>query len=181
MKSSRNPKKFNYKVRFSLQKGSHYNHWQIERVENGKTVQKIWLNPLEYRIILKGCFLRNQKLGAEKIFATHKKEVVAWVECEDIDIKFDGLDKSIGELVDYNPHLRPNWHFNGLDVDYHTFDILMSFKSKLYTIDFIKPKDIDTSSESKETNEPRKAPDGNDLPDGVVYHDKCYQYTISFE
>ena len=68
---------FEYKVRFHLQRGQHYMHWQIKAYDG--TVK--YLDPNKYQLELYGCKLINETyfklLFHEKKFVTGKL-----LECE---------------------------------------------------------------------------------------------------
>ena len=72
-----------YKVRFHLQRGQHYMHWQIKAWVG--TVK--YLDPQKYQLKMRGCTLINKKKAAEKVYAAGKKNVCGWVECKNSRVR----------------------------------------------------------------------------------------------
>lgn len=117
--------KHKYKVRFHLGKPKGF--WQITNVEDN-TVK--YINPSKYNLILNGCFLRNQKGTAEKVFKTGQKTVCAWIECQEIFATFEELPQDT--QVFYNPHINPHWIIDSEEVDYQSFDCIVTNGKKLF-------------------------------------------------
>lgn len=127
-----------FKVRFHLGKGKNFMHW---RVENTTTSEVIFYNPKEVQLILKGCFLRNQKATATKIHNGANKSVCAWVECEAIEFVLNDFITPNGIQLSYNPKVTPNWILDGKDVDSQTFNKLTSLENKLFS-DVVKTEGL---------------------------------------
>ena len=81
---------FEYKVRFHLQRGQHYMHWQIKAWDG--TVK--YLDPNKYQLELYGCKLINKINAARKVNLAGKKDVCGWIECDNFDIN-EGLDNNL--------------------------------------------------------------------------------------
>ena len=60
-----------YRVRFHLQRGEHYMHWQIRAWEG--TVK--YLDPEKYQIEMRDCHLVNKINTARKVNLAGKKDV----------------------------------------------------------------------------------------------------------
>ena len=92
-----------YRVRFHLQSGKHYKHWQIRQ---GKRV--FYYDPTYYQLELIGCKLINKVNKAKKVHADGVKDVAGWVECDNVmidnDITIDNLEK-----LHYNPIKDIHW------------------------------------------------------------------------
>jgi hypothetical protein len=119
------------KVRFNLGTGENFRKWQVT-LPNG-TVK--YYEPSEVQLVMFGCFLRNQKGTAQKIFGGANKTVCAWVECQGVDIRGVGFVKvEDGEYkeISYNPRVTPNWDSEGENVDGTDVGMMVSDGRKLY-------------------------------------------------
>lgn len=74
--------KRSHKVRFNLGRGTNYEKWKITYPD--KSVK--YFEPSEVIIIMKDCFLRNQKGTSTKIYDGDNKTVCAWVECKQLEV-----------------------------------------------------------------------------------------------
>lgn len=72
-----------YKVRFHLAKGKDYKKWQVVFPDGSKH----YYSPQEYTLILTDCKTRIQRAAATRIYNGANREVCAWVDCKNIDIK----------------------------------------------------------------------------------------------
>ena len=122
-----------YRVRFHLQRGQHYMHWQI-RAWDG-TVK--YLDPQKYQIEMRRCVLINKKNAAKKVHAAGKKDVCGWVECENFDIlEKDSLPIDNLEKLLYNPIVEPSWRREDDDGDFdwdnYHFDMLVTDGNKVH-------------------------------------------------
>jgi len=126
----RNPLDYNYRVRFHLQNGRYKNFWQVKREADGRTW---YFDPTQVQLELEGCFLRNRKGTAGKIFLTGKKTTCAWVECKRYSIKPSEDKEPKGVIVHYNPEKVPYWLYNGQEADYKIFDRLLTWQEDVYT------------------------------------------------
>lgn len=121
----------NYRIRFHLGKGTNYKHWQII-----KHPTIFYLNPFEYNLILKNCYLKNNKKVAERIFNGKNKTVCAWLYAENIDFVINSnFDRKKYKIISYNPKKSPNWvDINGIDIDNSKFQEIRSIGKDLYAI-----------------------------------------------
>jgi|TARA_A100001518_G_C1227290_1_gene80755 hypothetical protein len=122
-----------YKLRFNLQHGKHYKHWQITNV---KTKVKEHYNPKDYMIIANDCKLVNIEPKARMIYEGKTcKDVCAWVECKHFEaipvselkdniIKLDNLLIDVymyTTKICYNPRVDPFWTVTTSDnIKYNT-------------------------------------------------------------
>lgn len=98
-----------YKLRFNLQHGKHYKHWQIS--STGKGSSKQYYDPDENTIILElGGKLINKQLKAEMIYkGLICKDVCAWIETSSYETN---SSVTLGEglsQIQYNPKSHPFW------------------------------------------------------------------------
>jgi hypothetical protein len=98
------------KVRFNLSRGKNYMKWKVEYPDN----KKEYLDPSEVQLIMTGCFVKNHKKTAEKIYSGEHKTVCAWVLCENITVSKPHMyDKETKIPLRYNPRVTPNWIYDG--------------------------------------------------------------------
>jgi len=127
-----------YRVRFHLQRGEHYMHWQI-RAWDG-SVQ--YLDPSKYQIEMVGCQLVNKKNAARKVYNAGRKDVCGWVECDNYHITF-AEDKNYPvdnlERLRYNPIVDPCWRREDdegdFDWDNYHFDSLVTEGNRVYVLE----------------------------------------------
>ena len=127
-----------YRVRFHLQRGEHYMHWQI-RAWDG-SVQ--YLDPNKYQLELVGCRLINKKNAARKVYDAGRKDVCGWVECDNYHIS-PAEDKNYPvdnlERLRYNPIVDPVWRREDdegdFDWDNYHFDSLVTDGNKVYVLE----------------------------------------------
>jgi hypothetical protein len=118
-----------YKVRFHLAAGENFMKWQIKHPDG--TVE--FHDPNSVGIIMTGCFLRNQKGTAEKIFEGANKTVCAWVEAKEVTVlPFSEVTVDPENKIGYNPKVTPNWVYKGEDVDGESFTSMYSVGRTLY-------------------------------------------------
>lgn len=113
------------KVRFNLSRGENYMKWKIEYPDGTKE----YLSPETHRLEMRVALLKNYKKTAQKIFDGGEKVVCAWVMCESIkidvvDVHTEGLCYNEMRIIRYNPRIKPNWVYQGFDVDGYTFDVI---------------------------------------------------------
>lgn len=129
-------KGFEYKVRFHLQRGEHYMHWQIKAYDG--TVK--YLDPQKYQIEMRGCNLVNKINAARKVNLAGKKDVCGWVECENFDIlEKNSIDTKYLDRLSYNPindiHWRRSGDDGGFDWDDTDYDCLITDNNKVYILE----------------------------------------------
>ena len=123
--------KNHYKIRFNLGRGENYEKWKITYLD--ETVE--YFEPSEVTIVMKDCFLRNQKGTATKIYDGDNKKVCAWVEAKqlsiikNIDIQYETIDH-----IRYNPRVNPFWTINGVNSDAKVIDEVISINRDLFSI-----------------------------------------------
>ena len=92
-----------YRVRFHLQAGKHYKHWQIRQ---GRKVY--YVDPSKNNLEMIRCKLVNKLNKAKKVHKAGVKDVSGWVECEEVVINNEiGVDNL--EKLYYNPIRDPMW------------------------------------------------------------------------
>lgn len=114
------------KVRFNLSRGVNYMKWKIG-YPNGDVE---YLEPSEYNLILYKCILKNYKKTAYKIFNGGNKTVCSWILCESIDIiktKNNSDNINVGNIISYNPRVKPYWVYDNKDSDGMVFDQIHSY------------------------------------------------------
>lgn len=118
------------KVRYNLGRGENYMKWKITYPD--KTFE--YRVPEEVELIMKNCFLRNQKGTADKIFKGSNKTVCAWIECDEITINPLNMGINSDQRLSYNPRVKPYWTLNGENVDSETFELIITHQRKIYLI-----------------------------------------------
>jgi hypothetical protein len=94
-----------YKVRFHLARGENYMKWQISKDKEKPN----YVDPDQFRIVMKGCLLKNNKRLAKEIHQGQNKKVCAWILCESIEL-FDTMGSTpTGMKITYNPRRNPFW------------------------------------------------------------------------
>ena len=97
---------FEYKVRFHLQRGKHYMHWQIKAYDG--TVK--YLDPSKYQIEMRGCELINKTNAARRVHGAGKKDVCGWVQCDNFDIhEANSISTKYMDKLSYNPIKDIHW------------------------------------------------------------------------
>ena len=100
-----------YRVRFHLQSGKNYMHWQI-RGEDDPASEAMYFDPERYCIEMRGCRLINKKNAAQRVHAAGKKDVCGWVECDEYIVHYrkdmEGYLDNL-ERLKYNPIVDPHW------------------------------------------------------------------------
>ena len=120
-----------YKVRFHLQRGQHYKHWQIS--DNKGNVQ--YYDPNFYELELFDCRLVSQPAASKKVFESGVKDVCGWIKCKRLNIKkCSGLDNSNLCLLSYNPIVSTDWRLEGFSesVTGEFFKQLFTISNKVY-------------------------------------------------
>ena len=127
-----------YRVRFHLQRGEHYMHWQI-RGDNGYVK---YYDPKQYNLELCDCRLVNKLNEAWKVYHAGRKDVCGWIECDNYYVSpvseelypVDNLER-----VRYNPIVDPHWRRDGDDNTFHwdgsKFDTLITEGNKVYILE----------------------------------------------
>ena len=119
------------KVRYHLQKGPNYMHWQFKDTFNNVVT---YHDPKDNIIKLHTCFLHNNRNVANKIYLGKNKDVCAWIKCRGMSIEI-GLNNipSWCTKLNYNPRILPYWHINeGRNIDGLAFDLLYLTKDGVF-------------------------------------------------
>jgi hypothetical protein len=119
------------KVRYHLQRGDHYMHWQFKDTFS-QTVS--YHDPKESIIKLHSCVLHNNRNLANKIYLGKNKDVCAWIKCRgmSIEITLDSIPSWCTKLH-YNPKIVPYWHtHDGRNIDELAFDLLYLTKDGVF-------------------------------------------------
>lgn len=115
------------KVRYHLQKGPNFMHWQFKEKE------KIWYeDPSKNIIKLHNCILHNNVNLAQKIYLGENKDVCAWIKFKEFEIipthDIHGTKNIVPSWCShlrYNPKILPYWHTSsGQNIDNFAFDEL---------------------------------------------------------
>ena len=126
-----------YRVRFNLQHGKHYKHWQVKCMD---TKEVKYFDPDTTSLVLSQCRLVNKRDKAEKIFKRDTTKVVcAWVECAyfSVEASTEGVGCCKGTWVlEYNPRSQPFWIYERTldNIDNHVFPFIVSHKNKLLEV-----------------------------------------------
>jgi hypothetical protein len=96
-----------YRVRFHLQSGKHYKHWQICRMSGRKKIEVSYLDPWSCQLEMTGCKLVNMVQTAKRVNQEGVRDVAGWVECREVKISENPVDNLEG--VFYNPLIDPHW------------------------------------------------------------------------
>jgi hypothetical protein len=119
------------KVRYHLQHGEHYMHWQFKETLSN---QVSYHDPKENIIKLYGCVLHNNVNLATKIYLGKNKDVCAWIKCRGMGLEFELTSiPSWCTKLNYNPKVLPYWHTNsGRNIDGLAFDTLYLTKDGVF-------------------------------------------------
>ena len=125
-----------YKVRFHLQRGLHYMHWQIKAWDG--TVK--YIDPKKYQIEMYGCKLINKINAARKVNLAGKKDVCGWVECDNFNIfEKDSIYIKYFDTVQYNPIRDIHWRRSGddglFDWDNSEYESLVTNGNKVHIME----------------------------------------------
>jgi len=116
-----------YKIRFNLGRGPNYMKWKVEYPDG----RKEYHSPADVQILMQYCTLKNNAKLATRIFDGENKNVCAWILCQNLAIRRDGVfirDES--HKLRYNPRVDPFWtDGGGRNLDDNQFD-------HLHTIDY---------------------------------------------
>jgi|688.fasta_scaffold818980_2 hypothetical protein len=110
------------KVRYHLQKGPNYMHWQFKNSAG----QVFYNNPKDGIIKLYNCILHNNRKLADKIYLGKNKDVCSWVKFKSMEFLSAGSNvPSWATHIRYNPRVLPYWHnVSGDNLDGKAFDEL---------------------------------------------------------
>ena len=122
-----------YRVRFHLQRGKHYMHWQVRAYDG--SVQ--YYDPDKYQLELVGCNLVNKIGAARKVNSQGVKDVCGWVECDNFHVHFrDSISTESMESLSYNPirdiHWRRSGDDNEFDWDNSEYDCLITDSNRVF-------------------------------------------------
>lgn len=122
-----------YMVRFHLQRGQNYMHWQIRSTDG----LVHYFDPNEYQIEMTGCRLVNKIGVAQRVNNEGVKDVCGWVECDNYHVYLrDNVSTEGMESLSYNPIKDVHWRRDGddgeFDWDNRCFDWLITSGNKVY-------------------------------------------------
>ena len=126
-----------YNVRFHLQHGPHYMHWQIR----GKDGSLEYVNPEEYDLEMFDCTLVCKTNKAKKVYNAGRKDVCGWVECEEYIMHQPGTLLFYHELerLYFNPirdiHWRRDDDGGGFAWDGSVFNSLVTKGKNVYVLE----------------------------------------------
>lgn len=119
------------KIRYHLQRGPHYKHWQLKHKDAVS-----YHDPSSCLITLFNCVLHNNRKIADKIFMGSNKDVCAWIRFKDYVIGYDESfqrQPPIKYNIFYNPRKLPYWHLkDGSNVDGHAYKTLYLTKDGVF-------------------------------------------------
>ena len=110
-----------FKVRFHLQVGEHFMHWQVK--DDRGNVK--FYDPNKVTLVMQHCILKNKRKIAEKIYKGENKTVCAWVQCRRVSIVEPRYDE-LGFIVHYSPRDKPFWNTRETCVDNKEFAVLIT-------------------------------------------------------
>ena len=123
-----------YRVRFHLQSGQHYMHWQI-RSKDGFVA---YFDPDKYQIEMTNCKLVNKINTAIRVNEEGVKDVCGWVECDSFNI-CNNIPVDYLERVSYNPIKDVHWRRSGDDGqfswDNSRYDSLVTNGPRVYVLE----------------------------------------------
>lgn len=126
-----------FRVRFHLQRGKYYMHWQIRQKD---FVQ--YFQPEKYCIEMTNCKLINKKNIANKVYSSGKKDVCGWVECQNYNVHHTKDIKEYlvnCEKLRYNPIVEPSWRRLGddgeFDWDNYCFENLITLGNNVLILE----------------------------------------------
>ena len=107
-----------FRVRFHLQRGQYYKHWQIKDLDN-KDVQIEYIDPYRYQLFLEDCELVCNENKARRVYQKGIKDVCGWIKCRDLYVSdpdiLHGPDTDCLPHIMFNPIVDPNWRIEGSD------------------------------------------------------------------
>lgn len=111
-----------YSVRFHLQHGPHYKHWQIRDLKD-KDCAPTYINPLKCQLIMLDCTLVCNEKKAKRVFDAGRKDVCGWIQCghvyvNDLDI-FDSANTDNLPRLRFNPIVDTCWRLDGYDESFN--------------------------------------------------------------
>lgn len=119
-----------YKIRFNLGKGPNYMRWKVVSPDG----EVNFYHPQEVQILMQYCTLKNNARLATRIFDGENKTVCAWILCQNLAIRRDGMyirDESYRLL--YNPRVDPYWtDGGGRNLDNNQYDHIHTIDSRIY-------------------------------------------------
>lgn len=120
----------NATIRFNLAKGKTFMKWKVETANN-----VLYLDPSEFKLVMKVCKLKNRRATADKICDGANKSVCSWIVCSELHIhQTSSEDKQIMKHrpLFYNPRVCPYWtNSNGDNLDGEEVRCVVTFGSKL--------------------------------------------------
>lgn len=112
-----------YKVRFHLARGENYMKWQITKDQEPPS----YVDPDQFRLVMGGCVLKNNKRLAREIHQGQNKKVCAWILCESLELQqADQSRIPLGEKIMFNPRKNPFWTDGLSDLDNKRFSWISS-------------------------------------------------------
>ena len=99
-----------YRVRFHLQRGPNYMHWQVR----GRDGSLRYVRPGDHDVEMTGCTLVSKENAAKRVHAAGVKDVCGWVECESFALHAPGTLPAFHlERLYYNPIRDAHWRRSG--------------------------------------------------------------------
>jgi hypothetical protein len=120
-----------HKIRFNLGRGVNYEKWKITYPDESVK----YFEPSDVTIVMKDCFLRNQKGTANKIYNGDNKNVCAWIEAKQVEvINNSDIEYKTIDHIRYNPKVNPFWTINGVNSDGEVIVEIVSIGRDLFSI-----------------------------------------------
>ena len=127
-----------FSVRFHLQRGQYYKHWQIKDLDD-KDVQIEYIDPYRYQLFMVDCELVCNENKARAVHSRGVKDVCGWIKCghvywHDTSVRIPINVEGFSHIY-FNPIVDPNWKMTGLDYPINglKIDELVTCGNKVYT------------------------------------------------
>lgn len=126
-----------FSIRFHLQRGLYYKHWQIKDMKH-KDVAVEYIDPQRYQLYLEDCELFCNENKARKVYAAGVKDVCGWIQCRDLYVCDPDLhhlpDTSDLPMLKFNPIIDPNWRIEGMFGNFNgkRFDSIITSGNRCY-------------------------------------------------
>ena len=101
-----------FSVRFHLQRGEFYRHWQIKDLKD-KSIGPEYFDPLKYQLFLTDCELVCNERKAKQVYARGVKDVCGWIKCSNVYVSdpdvlgWTSIDNC--PAIKFNPIVKTHW------------------------------------------------------------------------
>jgi len=102
--------------------------WQITKDREPPS----YVSPEQFRLVMRGCVLKNNKKLAREIHQGQNKKVCAWILCESLELQqADQIRVPLGTKIMFNPRKNPFWTDGTSDLDNKRFSLISSIGKEL--------------------------------------------------